>query len=281
MFEKIHVAYELLASIELQVTETDLNNVVLLINTQNIIYRRFSDDVAAQKYPAYSLLVSVLNLPGPGQQLEGTQANLIIAGTMLMHNTCCVSPLNGKEFVKCNGVAKLYEIFGYALQYFISSNTPSDIYSKLLIYSMKAFMSVSQFDVGQEAIAKLCPKFAEDVYTLLYYYQKVPLAIENALELISRCASLPALQDAFTQAGVIWRLIPMLLAYDGTVEEDFSDENQRAVYNQKASNMHGIVAAKALGRLGYLPYHSLTHSLPHSLSYLLTYLLTCRWTYVR
>ena len=51
------VCSQLLSHIELKVTETDLNNVVLLIKTQNIIYRRFSADVSDQKYPAYPLLI--------------------------------------------------------------------------------------------------------------------------------------------------------------------------------------------------------------------------------
>lgn len=42
----------------------------------------------------------------------------------------------------------------------------------------------------------------------------------------------------------------MLLAYDGTLQEDYNDETQRAIYNQSSSNMHAVVAAKALGRLG-------------------------------
>ena len=80
--------------------------------------------------------------------------------------------------------------------------------------------------------------------------QYVPLAVENCIELISRCAVAVTMQTAFINAGVVWKLIPMLLAYDGTLQEDYADESQRAVYNQSASNMHAVVAAKALGRLG-------------------------------
>ena len=63
MFEKIRIAYELLSSVDMEVTETDLDNVVLLIKAQNIIYRRFSDAVSDQKYPAFQHLLDVLTVP--------------------------------------------------------------------------------------------------------------------------------------------------------------------------------------------------------------------------
>ena len=77
MFEQIHVAYELLSSIELKLIETDLHHVVLLVKTQNIIYRWYSTFVADQKYPAYKLLCEVLRVPGEDEEpLEGVDLEL-------------------------------------------------------------------------------------------------------------------------------------------------------------------------------------------------------------
>ena len=254
MFEKIQVAYELLSSVELQATETDITNVVLLIKAQNIIYRRFASDVCDQKYPAYTLLVSVLNVPSIDEStssLSSNDAELLIAGTMLMYYTCSVSPLNAKEFVKAGAVTKLYEIFTFSLEA-IKIPALASIAGKILVFVMKALTAISQFSVGQDALIALCPKFSEDMYFLLELDKKVPIATENGIEVISRCAGNETLQKFFSKSGVIWKLIPMLLAYDGTMEitkEDYDDESQRAVYNQTASNMHAILAAKALGRL--------------------------------
>ena len=49
---------------------------------------------------------------------------------------------------------------------------------------------------------------------------------------------------AYTPSGLIWKLIPMLLAFDGTLQGDYSDESSRAVYNQNACNMHAVLATK-------------------------------------
>jgi DnaJ family protein C protein 13 len=250
MFEKIHVAYELLSSIELQVTETDLSNVILLIKTQNIIYRRFAEAVADQKYPAYPLLISVLKVPKVGETGSGVETDLLVAGSLLMYYTCCVSPLNAKEFVKAGAVIKLYEIVSFALNT-LKTKPQDKVAAELLVSGLKAFTAVSQFDSGRDAIVELCPQFATDCHDVLKLQSVVPLAVENCIETISRCCSHPDLQRTFSYAGSIWKFIPMMLAFDGTLSHDeYSDESQRAAFNQSASNTHAILAAKALGRLG-------------------------------
>ena len=51
MFEKIRLAYELLSAVEMNSVKMDMRNIVLLIQAQNIVYRRFPNEVADQKYP--------------------------------------------------------------------------------------------------------------------------------------------------------------------------------------------------------------------------------------
>ena len=40
MFEKVQAAYELLSSVAMKAEQTDLSSVLLLIKTQNLVYRR-------------------------------------------------------------------------------------------------------------------------------------------------------------------------------------------------------------------------------------------------
>ena len=118
------------------------------------------------------------------------------------------------------------------------------------MYIMKSLTAITSFDTGHNEIIVLCPSFADLLYKILSYQKQCPIAIENCLEIISRCAVSSILQQALINAGIVWKLIPMILAYDGTLQEDFSEENQRFIYNQNACNMHAVVAAKVLGRLG-------------------------------
>ncbi len=273
MFEKIHLAYELLSSVELHVTETNMINVVLLVKTQNIIYRRYATHVSDQKYPAYALLISVLKIPALDPPVTGTDADLLLVGTMLMYYTCNISPLNAKEFVKAGAVIKLYEILGYALKAYEIAESKA-LASDLLVYGMKAFTAVSNFDAGREALMALCPAFADDMREVLKLEKLVPIAVENCIELISRSCIHPGLQNSFVNAGIVWKFIPMLLAYDGTLQEDYIDETQRTVHNQSASNMHAVIAAKALGRLGGYMFDELSTPVNESVKLCMTKLLT-------
>lgn len=257
MFEKIQLAYELLSKVEMQETETNLYNVYLLMQTQNILYRRYPERIGDQKYPAYPLAMEVLRVPSLRERVQGLDADLLLAATRLMYFTTSVSPLNAKEFVKVGCVGKLYELFAYAvsLRNVARAGEGEDVlFRELLIPVMKTFTAVANAPEGREAILSLCPNFAEDMYGLLSAKQAVPLAVEYGIEVISRCASSQELQRAFIAAGVIWRLVPCLMDYDGTYvvggDTQLQDESQRMTFNPCAANTLAIVAAKALGRLG-------------------------------
>ena len=243
MFEKIHESYEFLSHVELKLLETDLTDVVLFIKTQCIIYRRFPKAVADQKYPAYALLNKVLNVPGNVEDdISEIDLELLVVGTELAFLTVGVSPLNALEFVKANVVPKLHSIITYAMA---RNNT------QILLCALKAFTAILQFDTGHKAVLELCPEFSDNMFEILKLDKDAPLCVENCIEIISRGSSNSLLQIKFIESGVLWQLLPMLLSFDHTLQNvDYNDETQRSVHNQTASNMHAILAAKALGRLG-------------------------------
>ena len=299
-FEKIRVAYDLLSSVDMKVTETDMGNVALLIKTQNIIYRRFPETVNDQKYPAFQHLMDVLTVPSPSlpesssteittkkgenndqehehgnsttsfppslspsipSVLEESVADLLIAGATLIFYTCSVSPLNVREFVKVGGTQKLFDITVYAISILDSADAKKrdiKIAHTLLYYSMKSFTAVAAFDVGRIIILSLCPFFAEVMGRILMLDKIIPVTVESCIETISRCCSSDQLQVEFENAGLIWKLIPMLLAYDGTLQEDYTDESLRVIACQNSSNMHAVLAAKALGRLSGVMFEDLS-----------------------
>lgn len=249
MFEKVQKAYELLSMVEAQAAETDLRNVLLLIKTQNIIYRRFPNEVSDQKYPGYTLLMDAMRIPPVSPPCTGIESEILSAGALLLYYTNSLSPLNAREFVKIGAVEKLQKIVEYALEAFHYPETKA-MAIDILVNSMKAYTSVANFDLGRDTLMGMVPGFTNLLPKVLALSRTIPLATESCLEIISRCAIRTDLQDAIISSGVIWKMIPMLLGFDGTLQEDFSDESQRSVYNQAASNMHGVIAIKALGRLG-------------------------------
>lgn len=273
MFEKIQAAYELLTSIEIKANETDMKNIVVILRTQNIIYRRFPAIVKPQKYPAYSMLIQVLPIPSPDQEPDETVANLLDAGVKLMFYTTSVSPLNAKEFVKMDVLVKLHDMIVYAIAAYKTSHSKS-LAEVILSYGMKTLAAVAQFDIGRTAMAERCPILAENMYTVIAMERILPIAAENCIEAIARGAEDATLQQALVNAGVIWRLIPLLLTFDDTLEDDIEDETQREKHNQHSYNFHAMLAAKALGRLGGYMFDELAspnnHYVKNAMSKLLT-----------
>ena len=153
MFEKVQAAYELLSSVEMEDSETDLSSVLLLIKTQNLVYDRYPETVADQKYPAYNLLLRVATLPsfpiklvaidkreahrhtkykisrksmGFGRSgavessdlvgTNGASVYLLYECAMLLYHTCTVSPLNSRELVRSGCMDRLYRIMCFSME---------------------------------------------------------------------------------------------------------------------------------------------------------------------
>ena len=151
MFEKIQLAYELLSNVDMKEVDTDMISVLLLLKTQNLVYRRYPLKVQDQKYPAFSLLESVTILPDYPIRLtekytearfrqqkskskrrsvginrdgnpeldiigaNGASVYLIHECCMLAYHACTISPLNSRELVRTNMHTKLYQILSFAL----------------------------------------------------------------------------------------------------------------------------------------------------------------------
>ena len=258
MFERVQAAYELLTSIEIKANERNMNNVVIIMRTQNILYRRFPHILKDQKYPAYPLLIQIIDIPSDtSQRPSETDCGLLTAAIELMFYTCSVSPLNAKEFVKQGALPHLHDLIVFGLEVY-STQHSKDVGETLLSFGMKTLSAALQYDIGREAAMERCPLLAENMYTTLGLYKTLPIASENSIEAIGRGAEFAPLQDALLHAGVVWRLIPFLLTFDITLEEDLGDESQRENRSQHSCNVHGVLAAKALGRLGGYMFNELS-----------------------
>lgn len=124
--------------------------------------------------------------------------------------------------MKQGGVPKLYEIMVYALDAFNNVSELKSHGGQLLIYCCKALTSICNIDTGVTAVLELCPGFASHLCSVIALDRVLPLATENAIESCSRLCSNESMQRQLIGAGIIWQLIPMLLGYDQTVQDDYS-----------------------------------------------------------
>ena len=277
MFEKIYLAYELLSSIENNIMSTDVSNIILILKTQILLYSRFPDILNTQRYSAYEILLTHIVLPpeldndlshdilitnnDKFSTDKNTSLLLISKGILLIYYTLKVSPSNSNEFVRVNGVPALLKVYYYSLSIMEKGSLNFDFH-QILIYCSKSLAIISSFESGRESIKLSCPDYALSVYSILGLSKVVPLAVEYCLISISNCAADTDLQNIFVSAGVIWKLIPLLLSFDGTLKEadtvgDEKDESMRMQYNQHVANMHAVLSARALGRLAGVMFEEL------------------------
>eukprot|EP01042_Synura_sphagnicola_P009732 gene9732-12490_t len=277
MFEKVRAAYELLSSVEFKITKTDLGNVITLLNTQIIIYHRHAADVAEQKYSGYHLLLQIIQVPTvelairmlPAMESGSSSSptdkttskfarsmSILFAGIKLAFYTVSVSPHSSEEFVKVGGLPKLLEVYYFSLG-LVERNDTSDMSRELLTYSLKTLSIILEFETGRLKATSLCPDLTDAMYRTLALNKKCPLAFEKCvLSIVNSCAS-KEMQAALVSSGVFWRLVPLLLTYDGTLQDDEGNESLRIVYNQHAANAHAVLAARALGRLAGVMFDEL------------------------
>ena len=209
IFERIKSAYELLCSIEMDVAETDSRNVLLLIKTQNIIYRRFPDRVKDQHYPAYALLANALRMPSEGLEKSAIEYEILHAAATLTHHTVHASLQNAADFVYSGHVALLVRVMKYLLD--VARDNETGAVPESYLNVLQALEVISQFEEGREAVLQLCPDFASDVIAVVDLMQSLPQSAHYGLQIIRNCALSADLQTVFVGIGTIWKILPLIL----------------------------------------------------------------------
>lgn len=212
IFESIKSAYEMLCSIEMSVAETNMTNVLLLIRSQNIVFRRFPDIVSDQQYPSYDLLIKVLEVPtlNSEQVDDSLDSELLEEALKLVYFTCSVNSQNTEELVEFGGLTVLFKVLSYCISCVLMNGSSS----RVTVYfecCMKTFSLVSQLEVGKEHIINLCPEFAVDITRVVDLSKQFPLIANLALEVVANCSSCTELQSSFLSTGIVWKLIPLAL----------------------------------------------------------------------
>ena len=318
IFEKILISYDLLSSVSHNMITTDYNNVLIIMKSQILLYKRFHEILYDQKYSAYDLLINILSisiksnnkLNYDNNDNDGTSKNAIhrnnqneeFYSSSTMHNdiyvslqgssieliyqTLVVSPYNTDVFINADGLPRLYEALYNTVACIDRLSVSEDVLlpatedGKLITFAMKAIAIIFQFELGRNAANLLCPKLAVTLYHLLSYSKYIPLAVEHCIMAIANGASDASLQRTMVSAGVIWRLVPMLLSYDGTLKDidvnnnNKNNESMRLQFNQHVANMHAVLAARALGRLAGVMFDELASPLNLEVKYALGRLLT-------
>lgn len=307
-FEAIQLSYETLLpfiekgnKIRVQVFDVDDSDVgtggefglsgqrmismLLLIQTQLLICRRYEKEMSRYKYPSYSVLLSCMNLPDPCVRAVESGINILSlppvkhdvsdfigAAAELVFRTCLVSPLNAEELVLESGVAILSRVLSFyvaAAQQMISLSFPGDKpqgiapVGKLLstiIYITRTLAGVAFYESGRAAIRSLvnldtflivCRRCIEG------YLHDNQATEENtklkrfALEGLFHMAKDRELQQMMIRCGVLWPTLRAILSYDPTLETNdaYVIDDDDAGYSMASTNLAARQGAKLLGML--------------------------------
>lgn len=160
--------------------------------------------------------------------------------------TIRTSPLNAEELAKQGGVVIIAKALSRALEPITAASTDDDIAVIISGLLCQILMAVAESSscLDEMHTIKTIPR--DIVHALTYV--NAPKLMQSALETVCVLALHSGLQLAMCSAGIVYRVVPLLLRYDYTLEEGGveakSDTSPQEIANQLAK-----LAVLALGRL--------------------------------
>eukprot|EP00850_Spirogloea_muscicola_P013506 SM000092S24474 [mRNA] locus=s92:75259:82133:- [translate_table: standard] len=294
-FEAVQKAYERLQSSLQGLQGPQPWRLKLLLKSQCILFRRYSEVLAPFKYAGYPMLLNAVRVdPEDAEFLSAERAPLLEAATELVWLTCVSSPLNGEELARDGGVPLLASLLSRCLGIVRPSTAPSEPAMVVVTNIMRTMAGVSVFEGARDEMAACSTSLAVDTVKCLEL-ELATNAVEAALTSMAQMAASAELQDRLLKAGALWQatlrltasccksvdvssmllnfvllswwlryLLPLLLQYDSTVvasppllaSEDTSASRLVGNSIQAARNVHAELAVCALARLsGRLDEH--------------------------
>uniref|UniRef100_A0A7S1BP53 J domain-containing protein n=1 Tax=Corethron hystrix TaxID=216773 RepID=A0A7S1BP53_9STRA len=244
----------------------------LLIKTQVLLCQRYPEEIGVYKYPAYSMLLLVLQIPTnrPDCIIQTKRAEFIKSAVELMFQTCLVSPLNAEELVSEGGVPVLATLLHHFVDVLRDDNiritlgrrgiATINVILTIITHIVHTLSGISYFEPGRTAIVSLVQQdhatFCIDWVTCISgkcWGNDIPLIKKYALEGAANLARNRTLQHALVDAGIPWPLVRCMLSYDPSLEGVAAELNETDVAqhhtSQAAANVHAQLAARALGML--------------------------------
>lgn len=268
--------------------QAQMQTMHLLIKTQLLICRRYSDDMSKYKYPAYQMLLGCLEVPSSCRELDmnadtissaslimNERAEFVRTASDLVFHTCLVSPFNAEELISEGGLPVLDSL----LDFYVNASSllcdksfmsnlpeeksklvaPESIIMDVISNLVHTISGVMYFENGRKGIlslndpSRLCVNLRRCIECK---FKGVSPSTEGtsamkrfALEGVANMAKTRDLQDLLVGSGVVWPLLRYMLAYDPTLESDFDHDEENVNVSQATNNELGRLSARALGML--------------------------------
>lgn len=243
-------AYEFLCSAVKIKDGPDPENIALILKTQCILFKRYSDVLQPYKYAGYPMLIKTIHMETRDEQLFSKKDQLLTNATELAYQTIKCSALNAEELRRENGLEYLNEAFTRCVNMLSQfSKDEAHMAVQVCTFVTQCYAAAAQFELCRQKMLTLT-NMIKDLCRCLYF-KNLPGLCLRASEAVSAFAPDQPLQNALHQAGVLVHLLFYMFNYDFTLEEGgverAGESNQQEVANQLAR-----VCVQACARLaGY------------------------------
>uniref|UniRef100_T1HV01 J domain-containing protein n=1 Tax=Rhodnius prolixus TaxID=13249 RepID=T1HV01_RHOPR len=247
-FEAVNKAYDFLCSrSSWHGNSINTNNIILILQTQSILFHRYSNELRPYKYAGYKQLTRTIQLETNDEQLFSKQVTLLSSAIELVYHTIKCSSLNAEEFNREHGFQIISAAYSRCVSVLSESTKESETIVKICYYCTNIFKIAAQFGDCLQTFIGL-PNLVPDTIRILHFKNLIVLRCA-VVECISALTVDTELQLSFLQAGVLWYLISFLFIYDFTLGESgiesSKEHNQQAQNNQLAK-----LSVTACGHLG-------------------------------
>eukprot|EP00898_Chlorokybus_atmophyticus_P007654 jgi/Chlat1/7890/Chrsp66S00581 len=221
----------------------------LLLQGQCILYRHHGQVLEPFKYAGYPMLLEAVTIrENDTQALTSERLPLLQYATELCWLTCASSALNGEELIRSGGVMLLSALLARCMTVVSPATAATEPIAAVVTNVLQTFAGLATFESARTELTS-APAVISDVLRCCRL-ERVPVAVDAALQSIAQLAASSALQETLLKLGVLWFTVPLLLQYDATAEgEQGETKADRSANVQKAKNFHAMLAARALGRL--------------------------------
>ncbi|XP_069107344.1 LOW QUALITY PROTEIN: dnaJ homolog subfamily C member 13-like [Argopecten irradians] len=168
MFEQVNKAYEFLCSKSRLKDGPDPQNIVLVLQAQSILFKRYKDDLEPYKYAGYPMLIKTIRMETNDDSLFSKSAPLLSAATELAYHTVKCSALNAEELRREHGIQVLQEAFARCVNVLSLSSKPEELSVQVCMHVVKCYAVASQFEGCREKIQEI-PAIIKDICRILYY----------------------------------------------------------------------------------------------------------------
>lgn len=245
VFVAINSAYEFLCSRALSSDGPSPNNIVLILQTQCILFERYPETLKPYKYAGYPQLIQTIRMETQDEKLFSKPVPLLAAASELCYHTVHCSALNAEELRREAGLDALSEAYSRCVSILSLDSRPTDLHYAVIGSITKCFEVACNFDKCKAKILEL-PQLVMDVCRVVYFKHYMSVSLVTSL-----AANNYELQCHLVNNGVLWSLLLFMFDYDYTLDESGVRTDEKTNNQMLANNLAKLSVLGCCALAGY------------------------------